>query len=158
MRDIRPDLKERLAELDSRMSTLVAEYNRRKNELDKEFAERERELNDERSATGALLAIEQRRHGDATAPSSPTLTMGLADFLLNETRKKEMASKDDLRSAAALAGYFPNGESGGRAVHTTLLNLVRAGRLAEAADGLYYAPESLDLEKLVNSEKADVFS
>lgn len=142
MRDIRPDLKERLSELDARMSSLVAEYNRRKNEIDKEFAAREADLNEERHATGALLQIEQRRHGEASAPTSSNLTMGLADFLVREPTLKGPMYKEDLRTAATLAGYFPEGETGGRAVHTTLLNLVRSGRLAELYDGRYAPPAS----------------
>ena len=158
MRDIRPDLKERLSELDTRMSTLVAEYNRRKNDLDKEFAAREADLNDERHAASALFQIEQRRHGEANAPSAPNLTLGLADFLIREATKRGPMQKDDLRAAAVLAGYFPEGESGGRAVHTTLLNLVRSGRLGETNDGLYFDPASLNSDNLPAAQASGVFS
>lgn len=145
MRDIRADLRDRLTSLDARMSELVREYNREKAELDKRFSEHERSLDDERKAASALLMIEERRYGEAETAEIKIPTQPLADFLIAHAKKHGPTPKEELRNAAALSGYFPDGE-GGRTIHTTLLNLVRAGRLIETAEGRYLDPMHLDLD------------
>lgn len=142
MRDIRADLRERLASLDARLSDLVRDYNREKAELDKKFAEQERGVEEERKAASALLAIEDRRYGEASAPQVAIPTESLTDFLIRHVTAEGPILKEDLRNAAGFRGYFPDGE-GGRTIHTTLLNLVRAGRLTETPDGRYINPTRL---------------
>jgi len=138
MRDLRGDLRERLAELDAQTGSLAHDYNQRIKELQTWYESQVGVVEEERKAVSTMLAIEMRKHGEEAPVSAPQIP--LADFLIQEAAKRGISSKEDLRLAAVHACYFPNGESGGRQIHTTLLNLVRAGKLRETSEGRYGIP------------------
>ena len=142
MRDIRSDLKERLSAIDERMSELVREYNRDKENLDRVFAEREKFLEQERAAAAAMLAVEQKRYGEEPSNNEglATSNIQLSDFLINQIRARPGIPKEELRKLAEANGYFSEGEAGGRSIHTTLMNLVRAKRITAVGDNHYRIP------------------
>ncbi|WP_156368939.1 hypothetical protein [Methylobacterium sp. Leaf100] len=140
MRDIRADLQERLEILAARESEVVREHNRHMRELEQRLENATKSLQEERSAIQSMMAVEMRRHGDDSRIHAPLLP--LQDFVVREAFKRGITSKEDLRLAAVKAGYFPDGETGGRQIHTTVLNLTRANRLIEVQDGRYKAPIS----------------
>ena len=138
MRDIRADLRDRIAALGGRESEIAREHNRRMRELELWWENEIKIVQDERSAAQAMLAIEMRRHGEIEKIGLPQVP--LQDFIIQETAKRGIASKEDLRLAATQANYFPDGETGGRQIHTTVLNLVRANRLMEVQEGRFGVP------------------
>lgn len=115
LKDIRPDLRERLrvasVERDQLRPRLV--------ELDAEI-----ELLEQ------MLQREDRRF----QPAGSTPQDSLADFVL-ENLRRGIATKDSLRAVAESAGY----EVDGRSIHATLVNLMKAGRAVEFGEGQYAA-------------------
>lgn len=141
MRDIRNDLRERLAAIASRYAEASHLY---ADEIEALEAKRDGELADlarERAAAEQMLAFEERRA--ATMPGEPIQTptaklVPLADFLVTKAHTAGPLGKDDLRQEAGAAGYFADGD--GRTFHTTLLNVVRHGKVRKLADGRYTSP------------------
>lgn len=147
MRDIRSDLKERLSAIDERMSELVREYNRDKENLDRAYAEQEKFLEQERTAAAAMLAVEQKRYGEDPPNNAGSVTSNvqLSDFLINQIKARPGIPKEELRKLAEENGYFAEGEAGGRSIHTTLMNLVRAKRITAVGDNHYRMPSPDEL-------------
>lgn len=139
MRDIRADLRERMESLSGRESEISREYGRLLKEAERWADEQMKLVQEERAAIFSLLNIEQRRHGEQADVPIPHIQ--LPDFLVQETAKRGIASKEDLRLAAVHAGYFPDGESGGRQIHATLMNLVRGNKIIETQSGRYGVPD-----------------
>lgn len=71
----------------------------------------------------------------------PEIKTPLADYLIQDLGRRGPLNKEDLRIGAEREGYFPGGGGGGRAVHATLVNLVRAKRVKVSVDGLYSVSE-----------------
>jgi hypothetical protein len=116
LRDIRPDLRERLraAKTDrDHMSELIETLNKTVELLEQ------------------MLAQEEARYSASTkrAPQEP-----LPDFVVGRLRAG-VQTKDSLRAAAEQAGY----DVDGRSIHATLVNLMKTGRAAETGDGEYAA-------------------
>jgi hypothetical protein len=89
-----------------------------------------------------LLEIEEARlrgEGGVSAAADIVAKPPLADFLCTALAERGAKSKDQFRELAQAAGYFAEGE-GGRAIHATLVNLVRSGRVHEV-DGAFAVPE-----------------
>jgi hypothetical protein len=133
MRDIRNDLRERLAELDGRKGDELATYADECRRLQQAHMEKMGAIDRERDALKKLLEIEDRR-----ALAMPALKFGsapkvpLADFLIAKVQTSAPIEKDALREAADEAGYTDH-----RAFHTTLLNITRKGRLSQDSSGRY---------------------
>lgn len=156
MRDLRSDLRERLTELDAQTGALAHEYNERINEVKAWHEAQVKLVEEERKAVSGLLSIEMRKHGEQPAIRAPHLP--LADFLIQEAAKRGISSKEDLRLAAVQASYFSNGEGGGRQVHTTLLNLVKANKIKELSEGRYgaYTQRERDfIEDIMSAQEAE---
>lgn len=115
MRDIRPDLKERLARNEAARSRLSAELKR---------------LEAYAASVIRMIEVEDERYADE--PDRPA--QAIADFILDEAIKRPV-SKEDLRFAAQAHGYT----SDGRSIHAHVTNLVRAGRLDELEPGMFRA-------------------
>jgi hypothetical protein len=141
MRDIRNDLRERLAAVCEQIADVRGEYDHDRNDLERRFNERLMALSAEMSSLKTILESEARRQGDEPVSfpkaKAPILRAPLADFLVYILKEREPLSKDDLRAMAENHQYFPDGTSSGRPVHATLMNLVRSGRVQETSDGLY---------------------
>lgn len=78
--------------------------------------------------------------GPQLTVSMPEPKVPLGDFLCMEMAEKGAKTKDQLRALAQAAHYFTKGESGGRAIHATLVNLMKKGRVGEISEGLYGVP------------------
>jgi hypothetical protein len=114
VRDIRPDLRERI-----RRAVLARE------DADAEIL-----------MLTKLLDREEREFGsnNQRGKSPPSLSLPL--FILGQLRMKDM-SKDDMRIYAQDAGY----KADGRSIHATVVNLRRGGKISEIAPGLYTLDE-----------------
>lgn len=70
----------------------------------------------------------------------PQARLSLADYLIGEIEKRGPLGKEQLRLSALMAGYFEHGDTGGRAVHATLMNFLRNKRLTVGINGEYAIP------------------
>jgi hypothetical protein len=115
MKDIRPDLRERLR---------AAAVER--DQLRPHLAELEAEI--------ALLEKVIEREDRRFRPAGSSPQDSLADFLM-ENLRRGIATKDGLRAVAEGAGY----EVDGRSIHATLVNLIKSGKAVEFNEGEYAA-------------------
>jgi len=141
MRDIRPDLHERLAENAARYSDEIAEYNRTHDALEKSHQETLTVLGRERAALEQLLVLENERHNipRPTLAQKIATLVPLGDFLVTKLQAHGPMEKEQLRAEVTLAGYLADGN--GRSFHITLINLTKGRRLLHLPDGRYAAPE-----------------
>lgn len=145
MRDILPDLRERLERAEGQRAQMRAAYDSELLRLQKEFKQSTAILDSEVSAIQALLDIEVRRAGGPVS-SAPKPTLPIQDFLVKAVDEGVSLGKEQLRDLADQAGYFGNGESPGRVTHAQLVNLVRSGRLLWK-DNKYTVPPKTAGEK-----------
>ena len=139
MRDIRNDLRERLASVLARYSDEITDYSRKCEALEAGHKKTLTALAAERTALEQLLAVEDERRGI----SMPTLAQKIAtlvplkDFLVTKVQAHGPMEKDQLRAEAKLAGYLADGS--GRTFHITLMNVTKRGPLMQLPDGRYAA-------------------
>lgn len=107
--------------------SLIAKY-RGMLELEESFA---------KSILQAQDLVGPQPEGAKVQMTIPKAKIPLADFLISKIEAKGSMSKEELRAAALEAGYFDEGDTGGRAVHATLINFIRNKRLSVSIDGLY---------------------
>ena len=139
MRDIRNDLRERLAAIFERMADETAKF-----EAQADAYHRVTDaLSRERDTVRSMLAIEDERNGGPITVMPPMFRLPLPDFLVEAVKTHGPMSKDDIRRIAADGGYME--EANGRTIHSTLMNAVRGGRLRQRDDGFYIIPASADL-------------
>lgn len=72
----------------------------------------------------------------------PATRPALADFFIGQLRELGPRTKEELRLAAMFAGYFTQGDSGGRATHATLSNINRSGRVGTTEGGKYFVVQA----------------
>jgi hypothetical protein len=155
MRDILPDLRERLAAAIEDQAKIAAEFERERKALEQRYRRRLDALGSERAALEQLLAAESERQGIAV----PTLAQKLAtlvplgDFFVAKLRAHGPMEKAQLRAEAKLAGYFTAGD--GRTFHFTLMNIKNGGRVVQLPDGRYACPDRKPAT-LEQPEEADV--
>lgn len=142
MRDIRQDLRERLAEIAGRYADEMADYVRKRESLEQSHTAAVAELERQKHALEQMLSIEIGRHGASPREAEIKTTahrVALADFLVTKVHAHGPMEKDQLRAEADLAGYFEEGN--GRTFHTTLMNITNGGRLVRLPDGRYAFPQ-----------------
>jgi hypothetical protein len=149
LRDIRGDLRERLAALDGAQCDAIAEFQEAAERLHSSHREKIEKIEGERAAIKQLLEIEERRALALPSLSKTPPLVALQDFLISKIAMYGPLNKDELRAAAEEAGY-----EGGRTLHTTLMNITKGGRLHQHRDGRYAIP-SLDREPLFNLEEKE---
>lgn len=141
MREIRPDLRERLEAAIKLQKEERDDFERKLKALEQDHRRRLDSLGRYRAALEQLLAFESERAG--VAP--PTLTQKLAalvplgDFLVAKLQGHGPMEKDQLRAEAKLTGYFAAGD--GRTFHVTLMNIKTGGRVVQLPDGRYVCAE-----------------
>jgi hypothetical protein len=153
MRDIRSDLRERLAAVHGRYADEMANYTEKREELEKAHREAINSFERERAAIEQMLAVEDQRSGIAPAVSEARKTarlVRLEDFLVNKVAAHGDLSKDELRAEAELAGYFEEGD--GRKFHLTLMNITNAGKLVRSLGGRYSYPHRDALNHFQNDQ------
>ena len=120
LRDIRPDLKERL-----RAKTAEREAMRAVME----------NLDIAIELLEQMIAEEERRFNVApTAQKTPPKEL-LSEFVLQQLRAGKPKTKDDLRWLAEQAGY----DVDGRSIHAALVALLRTARAKEVEQGQFVA-------------------
>jgi hypothetical protein len=157
MRDIRQDLRERLAGITARYYEELYEYDLKREALEERRRTIIEALDQERVAVEQLLKVEEERHGASPSEVEARKTarlIPLATFIETKVHAHGPMDKDQLRAEAHLAGYFLDGN--GRSFHATLMNIAKSGRVVQLSDGRYAFPEraavSLDED---DSEEAE---
>jgi hypothetical protein len=148
MRDIRNDLQDRVKFIEEQINAASVHFEKMIEQLQGERDGRVTELKAELLAIGKLLEAEQRRMSGAqlrpVAPQPPQLSqapqLSLADFLVRKLSETGPLSKDDLRSLAVKEGYFADTESAARAMHATLMDILRSERIRQLPDGAFAPP------------------
>ncbi len=72
----------------------------------------------------------------------------LADFLIRKLNEAGAMPRDDLRRLALQEGYFIDVETADRGVHTTLINVVKAGLIRQLPNGNFAPATVLDTIRL----------
>lgn len=72
----------------------------------------------------------------------------LADFLIRKLNEAGAMSRDDLRRFALQEGYFADADTADRGVHTTLINVVKAGLIRQLPNGNFAPATVLDTIRL----------
>ncbi len=91
-------------------------------------------------------AAHHSQHSQAQPQSQPQ--QPLADFLIRKLNEAGAMSRDDLRRLALQEGYFVDADSADRGVHTTLLNVVKAGLIRQLPNGNFAPATVLDTIRL----------
>jgi hypothetical protein len=141
MRDIRNDLRERLASVASRYADEMVRYDEEIQRLHSSHRKALDSLDRERAALQQMLALEESREDapfSIQANPAVPFRVALADFIITKIHAYGPLSKDQLRQEAESAGYFD--EMDGRTFHTTLMNITKGGKLQRLADGRYAHP------------------
>jgi hypothetical protein len=142
MRDIRHDLRERLANISARYLDEMYEYDQKREALEEGHRTTIEGLDRERTAVEQLLKVEEERHGASPGEVEARKTarlVPLATFIETKVHAHGPMDKDQLRAEANLAGYFIDGN--GRTFHATLMNIAKCGRVLQLPDGRYAFPE-----------------
>jgi hypothetical protein len=139
VRDIRKDLQERISATEAEMVAEARAFQREVEVLQAKFRIKADEKQAFLNGLRRLLDNEERAFANGGSGSNPVAdlvrpNMPLADFILQEMAERGPKTKEELRDAAQLAGYFRPGD-GGRAVHATIVNLTRVGRAIVLDDG-----------------------
>jgi hypothetical protein len=142
MRDIRNDLQDRVKFIEEQINAASAQFEKMIEQLQSERDGRVTELKAELAAIGKLLEAEQRRlNGPQLRPITPQAPqLSLADFLVRKLSETGPLSKDDLRNLAMKEGYFADTESAARAMHATLMDILRSERIRQLPDGAFAPP------------------
>jgi hypothetical protein len=151
MRDIRNDLQERVRLIEDQISSSYAQFEKMIEQLQSEREARVSELKSELSALGKLMEVEHRRMANVLPLQTPAAPeVSLADFILQRLGEMGPMSKDDLVDLTLKERLFDDGESADRAVHTTLVNIIRSEHLRQLHDGTFVpntAPQAIRLRR-----------
>jgi hypothetical protein len=151
MRDIRNDLQERVRLIEDQISSSYAQFEKMIEQLQSEREARVSELRAELSALGKLMEVEHRRMANVLPLQAPAATeVSLADFILQRLSENGPMSKDGLVDLTLKERLFDDGESADRAVHTTLVNIIRSEHLRQLHDGTFVpntVPQAIRLRR-----------
>ena len=87
---------------------------------------------------------ERRQQAPAAAQQQPPL----ADFLIRKLGESGAMNLDDLSHFAIREGYFAEGDNPDRAVHATLMNVVKAGFIRQLPNGTFAPATVMDTIRL----------
>lgn len=123
VRDIRDDLRDRLASIE---------------EQEAQMAEALKRLGEQKAHYRRILEIEEGRYPlPGLLPNDPDTALPLAEFLIEALRTRPR-TKEELREMAEQAGYFSDTDFPGRSIHATLTNLQRSSRVRVGRDEKYH--------------------
>jgi hypothetical protein len=161
MRDIRGDLRDRAHLLEEQINTTKAQFEKLLEQFKAEHNNGINDLTAELDAVKILMGVEDRRLGGT--PSAPKAQpqpqpqpqpqqahqqkprqpqQSLADFFVRKLSDAGAMSRADLCRLTVQEGYFADGDSVERGVHTTLMNVVKAGQIRQLPNG-NFAPLTL---------------
>jgi len=144
MRDIRNDLQERGRLIEDQISASYAQFEKMIEQLQTERDGRVSDLKSELAAVAKLMEVEHRRLANVLpiAPPSGAPQLSLADFILRKLNEIGPMTKDDLIALALKDGLFADAESADRAMHATLIGILRNENIRQLQDGTF-APATL---------------
>jgi hypothetical protein len=158
MRDIRPDLEERIANLKEQFNVEQTELERRINQIRQQHYNKVRDLQAQLDAISTVLKAEQRRlwhspqvHQSADASPQTKLRddaqsqTRLLDILIQKLRNEGPASCEDLHHWAIREGYLNNNDAVGPALHRALTETAITGLIRQLPDGTFAASTIRDL-------------
>jgi hypothetical protein len=172
MRDIRGDLQDRAALLEEQINAHEAQFDQLIDQLKREHDSRLEDLKTELEAVTRLLDLELRRletapsaqRGQSREPAAHVLhqpqshahqpqpqhqpQQSIADFLVRRLNEAGAMSRDDLRRLALQEGYYADADTADRGVHTTLINVVKAGLIRQLPNGNFAPATVLDTIRL----------
>jgi hypothetical protein len=157
MRDIRPDLEERIAVLKEQLHSEQTELERRINQIRQHHDSQVRNLQAQLAALSTVLKVEQRRLWDSppvhqSADVSPQTAssdhaqpqMRLLDMMVQKLSNEGPASCEDLHRWATREGYLDNNDAVGLALHRALTEVARTGVIRQLPDGTFAALSERD--------------
>jgi hypothetical protein len=151
MRDIRNDLQERARLIEDQLGAAYAQLEKMIEQLKGEHEGRVTELKLEFAALGKLMEAEHRRMANVLPLQTQAAPQpSLADFILQRHGEMGPMSKDDLVNLTWKEGLFDDRESADRAVHTTLVNIIRSEHLLQLHDGTFVpntVPQAIRLRR-----------
>jgi hypothetical protein len=141
MRDIREDLRDRLAAIQAAYNAAVEEHDGEMVALQNRFRRKVDALDSERAAVLQLLKIEEERPGatndQAGVSNVRQPAFPMAEFIITKLHAHGPMTKEEIRAQVDLAGYL-DGEARGRTFHLTLMNISSGnGRISRLPDGRY---------------------
>lgn len=155
MRDIRNDLQERAKIIEDEIGNIQVQFDKMVEQLKAERDSRVSELRAEFGALGKLMEAEHRRMAEGFPLQSqpapqPQSQVSLPDFIMQRLNEIGPMSKDALVNLALREGLFSDFESADRAVHGTLINIIRSEHLRQLHDGTFVPntpPQALRLRR-----------
>jgi hypothetical protein len=159
MRDIREDLRDRLAALQMAFNAAGEDHENQMTILQANYRHKVDTLERERQTVLQLLKIEEARGlsaGDQPAQSKASQpALPLAEFIITKLSANGPMSKEQIRAEVDRAGYL-DGEVTGRTFHLTLMNISGAGgRISKLPDSRYIAPSRFDATLFAPSQPGD---
>jgi len=147
MRDIREDLRDRLAAIQVAFNSAGEEHETQITILHASYRHKVDALERERQTVLQLLKIEEARACSADEPTKPKAlqpALPLAEFIITKLSANGPMSKEQIKAEVERAGYL-EGEITGRTFHLTLMNISGAGgRISKLPDNRYIAPSRFD--------------
>lgn len=129
MRDIRDDLQERVEAAEKKRDDLLAQAK----EQEELIATLKRVL--ELEEAPASRGRPSNGHAAAKPPE-----VSASEYILQLVRQRPR-TKEEIRDLVEEAGYYPEAEAIGRAVHFTIVNMTHSGKLRES-HGRYFEGNS----------------
>jgi hypothetical protein len=157
MRDIRPDLEERIAVLKKQLHAEETELERRINQIRQQHDNKVRDLQAQLGAISTVLKVEQRRLWNSppvhqSADVSPQTAssddaqpqMRLLDIMVQKLSNEGPASCEDLHRWGIREGYLDNNDAVGLALHRALTEVARTGLIRQLPDGTFAVSSERD--------------
>jgi hypothetical protein len=143
MRDIRSDLRERVALMERRIKAGHAHYEDKIKQLQNERDAVVANLKSSIAMLAKLIELEQAEMGAASVVSPTASQPSLVEFLERKLIEIGPLSKDDLCNMAMKEGYFPAQD-----VQATLMRIVEEKRICPLPDGTFALPMLSQATKL----------
>jgi hypothetical protein len=155
MRDIREDLRERLAAIQAASNAAIEEHENRALALQADYRQKADALERERQAVLQMLKFEEARARPTEPGTARPPALPLAEFIITKIHANGMMTKEEIRAEVDQAGYL-EGEATGRTFHLTLMNISgTGGRICRMSDGRYAVPGKVPQETLFGSAKGE---
>ncbi|UFZ02146.1 hypothetical protein LQG66_22935 [Bradyrhizobium ontarionense] len=144
MRDIRDDLRERLAAIQTAFNAATEEHENQMIALQAGYRQKADALERERQAVLQLLKIEEARATSSGPSIARHPALPLSEFIITKLHTIGPMTKEQIRAEVDRAGYL-EGEATGRTFHLTLMNISGAGgRISKLPDNRYIAQSRSD--------------
>jgi hypothetical protein len=156
MRDIRDDLRERLAANQAALNAATEDHENQVLALQADYRQKTDALERERQAVLQMLKFEEARASPTEQGGSRPPALPLAEFIIAKIYGTGAMTKEQIREQIDRAGYL-EGEATGRTFHLTLMNISGAGgRIRRLSDGRYAVPSTLPQKTLFGSTKGEM--